>query len=1147
MNGLLDVVRSDLDFVLQSTPKSLPPPRCLCGWGSEGGGAGVLQKRLKGKGVASEWSFYVSALKALSLLPSAPRVGTTLARGVSAALEAAACQVVCAFIPAEASAFAQLSSSRDAFAKTEKNVSPSSASRHFTEQPLRRLVEAVPAADAFVCLATLLSALWELIAGSEELMHWHGDTASELFREGTFPEERGHFQGCADTREFSASVEAEALSSYGPCKAGHDDKCKEGSAAAGGRSCKARLASLIRVGNHGVEENAQTKTDSTHQLAASVAQRLSRLPSNMRFALFLLTVRRQFRRQSRSLWEHAQRIVGQVLEALALCAPLHLHRTLSLEASALETEGQVQRCVAVSQAVLLFRALGEGEAQVDVAPAEERLAAQAREAVSALRQMSQSSFSKDAFSSSSSGPSSARALHLALKATDASFAAVLKDAEEAALGAERILTEPWKPRPWPPQNPQNQKSEFSVASQAPLLTALEKALLRAVQTLCAKQRELLIVKSQKESWVRVPVRRSFPLVVLRSPPRISYEALVLERRQEALLAESAVSSSSCTAPASDTRRRSSGHWEKVAGVQGPRRSSGRNFEECGKCGRRVRPQPWNPFSGWRAQPVASEGIDPRFFALANAEPQDVRCIDEELSFVRRIQTADATAAALPVVTALSESAAKQLMQLWCLACSAPPSSSVCAVCVEKMLKVASFYTAIAAVASLPPAILSCLFETPQKGAAAVEGLSRNQLFRAADDALLRRHVPHLCELLVREEEETRRRGSCLGAVAAAPQQANSAEKSSGAAKEFPSALRSLVPALAKLSSPGSLWGLAERVAAVESAVELSHSLHRQLSLHGLLASGGETQEAAGAKGPCSTLGDSEGVLQLRLSRAQRVAVAEQSRVLLCAVQELRAVAYRSAAGDLCQSAGFVNSVAAAAGAAFADKAPSSSQESAAQKSVSPAAVSLTTQHRRRQLQDLFWRVRCAGGGSLSASSQLRLWKAVRSQCVIDAMEALSCAPLPSDSTDKALRSGPLVAFAEALRAVIQEASLLVGKAAQAAKARASASDAHSQRKVSDDGGGGDVLGISDATPREGGALDLEERDFDAFLEAISLSATETLRWCSRCWSGRDGRRSLLPLRVLSNALLRLENANLLRRGAAAEFEATHASLLRQKS
>ncbi|PFH35026.1 hypothetical protein BESB_059130 [Besnoitia besnoiti] len=581
----------------------------------------------------------------------------------------------------------------------------------------------------------------------------------------------------------------------------------------------------------------------------------------------------------------------------------------------------------------------------------------------------------------------------------------------------------------------------------------------------------------------------------------------------------------------------------------------------------------------------------------------------------------------PVVSLSSKLAAKELSRFFRLSASFPLMTfpSVCAA-----VNQAAFYVTLAAGVALPAPTFASLLTTaspasllaagaePSAGRdAAGDMQTRRKLLDAADAALLQARSPYLGGLLVAQEARVQflfdedaqsraakalrassphavliQRSASLGVFASAGFAAAGVDDerakagleaahdavfgASGSAASPAVQLSRILKPMPKQTSPGALWGAAERATAVDSAADLTEDLARQFDC---------------ALGSASAAG----WLASRLTAAEQAHVRGALRRLQRAAAELRAAAFLTLAGHLCDSAAFICALLRAAAADFpsreaSDRGPasapvSSSPGALAASAAQPAAcsVSRALESQRGLLRDLTRRLRCAAGGAISAQSQRDIWRAVEARSILDCVEVLSAAPLPPAPAVNGLSPGALLSLADALRAFLKDV-------------RAMAPDEEAAAREASGGGvpplAGGALSSPVGGPRGAGRGRPEGRGdargglcapvdapcsfsgidlafLDGFTEAIAMSAEDVLHWCryqqkrtvevsprvlreetgAAAATGGDrragggGRDAAYSLRVLSNALLRMEGFGYLPTGKAAEFERKHLSLL----
>lgn len=616
----------------------------------------------------------------------------------------------------------------------------------------------------------------------------------------------------------------------------------------------------------------------------------------------------------------------------------------------------------------------------------------------------------------------------------------------------------------------------------------------------------------------------------------------------------------------------------------------------------------------------------------------------------------------PVVSLTAKLTAKEMRQFFRLAYAFPLATfpSTCAV-----LDQVGFYIVVAAGVSLASGTFSSLLASPvSPSLASLAGDSgdaqmRRKFLEATDAAVLQSRSPALRALLLRQEarvrllfdatkspagsrvreavsaDAARRRPSCLsqgdasggvsGGSGACGFDQDSEEEDDragnrggclGAASQSVNLAHILRP-MAKQSSPGALWGAAERTTAVDSAAAMAADLRQQLCV-------------ALAPNP------NPGWLGERLTREQQRQVRGDLEKLQEAADELRSVAFLDLAGCLCDSPAFICSLLRAVSCDFSQTpekepsaslglasyhasmggvfAPRPSSQSTGPGGASCASVERALESQRGLLRDLTRRLRCAGGGAIALTTQRDLWRAIEVRSILDCVEVLSAAPLPPAPAVQSLSPDPLLCLADSLRGFLRDVHALVLTSSEAAadgsrSARASGANAFTEARASPAApssslGGSVSTGRTGPCPRaaptaggtcaerrgEGddgakhrcffGGVDLAF--LDSFTEAIAMSAADVLQWCryqqkrtaqvspaggeapmAANGAGREtvpgaagdradrraagarqrGREAVYSLRVLSNAVLRMEGFGFLPRGKASDLERQYMSLL----
>ncbi|OEH80429.1 hypothetical protein cyc_06387 [Cyclospora cayetanensis] len=696
--------------------------------------------------------------------------------------------------------------------------------------------------------------------------------------------------------------------------------------------------------------------------------------------------------------------------------------------------------------------------------------------------------------------------------------------------------------------------EEAAAHGGPSVCRLSEVLLlrvrAAIESLQETHVRQMLQYVRAETWQRIPVLRRIPLVVLRAS-KLTGGALPL-------LPESVNPSAIAT---------SEGHGNAAEAGGGISRL-------CSGCGEVVVGfSRGNPFSSW--QPgvplgfcASPEAVLGRQEATADVE---LAAIEEEL---RAVGACGSRKDEPPVSVAASQAAAKALMQYWQLAVSAP---QLAAAAVRAMIRLMGFYVAAVAASTLPEETCSLFVAPPpQVSAVFVDPSSRSRAVAHADAARLRCRLPHLHWLLYQVDKDLGPLQKKLlrgGSIACNDL---SGSHTSAGSRVQQSPLCGFFRPMARLASPGALWGLAERVAAVESAKDLLEALSQQLHLQGIVQGVGEGDgESRAWRGeqlrrlPAAVGCETPRGLLCSLPPEERQQLWRLLAATRCSIEDLRALVYRQAAASLCQSTAFVASFkqAAAEGSTEGTAAVAAARMAAASSSNAavlprppdsiPRSYAAAVQQHRREVADLFWKIRCAGSGSIPADVQLRIWRCVWSQTVADAIDALSVVPLAADFVERCLNPGPLVAVAEALRLVIAEARLQYGKAAAAAGVALTTEHSASGSLTNlacghptTAPGGADVQPVHVTAPTES-LLDLRDADFDCFLDVCSRTAPEIVRWCHERHEGSSGHRDeeekckTLPLRIMVQMLQRLEDVGLLQKGQTADFESKQSQALMQ--
>lgn len=1096
MQQMLEALKADLNAILQAAARSLPPPTCACGWRSpeaplsqrepwrfEGlSGAPGAATTITGEGT---WPLYYSALAAFALLPPSSPVGSALSAAVAAAAAAATRQVICAFVPADAAAFSE--------AEAESLEAQRACARlRLCTDSKDRVAGAAEIAAVAADAVTVLPSARDLASsvsaanGAACFMTLLGVQFDFLL--GSCLLMRWH---AAEALRLLAQVREERSSSLKQFmeKSFQDTDLLsllgDNNSAAGYR--RARCESTAGV------LHSKGEFKGIFELAASATQRLKGLPSGLRMALFLLQVRKQFLRQRDALWQNLQREMAEVLQELDL-----------------GTDGPsaINDCLSLMHAVRLFVLAGQAFVTSEDTEAEGRLAAEAAAVAQEVAEADKT-------------PAIGAGAHMGVAADDENAAAAATAADAAAAAAAALAT------PLTGDEETAVQHASGISSRVLLSQVLLVRVQAAIESLHATHIQQLLQQVKAETWQRLPVPRRYPLVVLRSPAPGWAQPLLLQ-----------------------------GIGFSVVGSECSRDSKKGSETRalCGRCGETIAScAAPNPFARWHpGQPFTGADCQAPPQEPSDAADVELAAIEEELRAAKAWGKRSGEPA---VVVAASQAAARAFMQYWQLAVAAP---DVAFVAVRTMIRLLGMYASVVAAASLPEDACSCLATSPPLPMvpAFTDGRSRSKGTADADGAVLRYRLPHLHWLLCQAGQELAvfRRKFQKETGARAGDTGGGSSRSAGAARVNQPLLCELVKPMAKLASPGALWGLAERVAAVESANDLLEALAQQLHLQGLpnnsedgtVALEKEQQEHRRTlcPPPTSILGS--------LPREEQQQLWRLLAATRCGIEDLRALVYRLAAASLCQSNTFLAFFQQAATELPVDKGAASAgsvREGTFGGGAAPfrgadgvlRGYAAAVQQHRRQVADLFWRIRCAGSGSIPLNVQLLIWRCVRSQTVADAVNVLSIIPLAADSVERCLHPGPLVAVAEVLREVIAEARMQYDKAA-AVVASAAGSSEQALRACGDPvAADGPVKPLEwTALPGES-SLDLTEDDFDCFLEVCTRTASEGLQWCQKQrdrayrHSG-DERGKNLPLRAMSQMLQRLEDAGLLQKGQTAQFE-----------
>lgn len=1094
MQQMLESLKADLNAALQAAARSLPPPPCGCGWrlpepvarcSSRGGVwmSRAFSSASPGPGEGT-WPLYYSALAAFALLPPSCSVGSAISAAMTAAAAAATRQVLCAFVPADAAAFSEAEADGlEAQRACARILLCSESGDHSAAAAAAIAADAATALPSPKGLAASVDAA-DAAACFMTLLGVHYD-----FLMGASSLMRWH---ASEALRLLAQVKAERCSSHNRYSERPLAETGELGLLGGCHSGVASYGALVdrkeQLDTGGASPRSDIEFKGTYELAATATQRLRGLPSSLRMALFLLQVRKQFLCQRSSLWQHLQQQTAEVLEQLDL---------------GIEGPTAVNDCLSLMHAVQVFVAIGESFVASEDTAAESQLAAEAAAAaatVAAADKTTTHDMGSQPFGEETDGDSAAAA-------------AVAADAVAAAAAATAAGGNTESNMQGIPSNP----------AAGRLSQVLVVRVLAAIESLHETHIQQMLQHVRAETWQRLPILRRFPLVLLRTSSPVGALPVLPEGISPSTLA---------------------------AETFGSVAQEGGANAVCGRCGEAVATYGApNPFAHWQpGMPFVGPGPQ----APPQKETADVElaAIEEEL---RAAEACGRRTDEPPVAVAASQAASRAFMQYWQLAVSAP---EVAATAVRAMVRLMGFYVAAVAASVLPEETCSCLAAAPMQGSPYGEVNSRSKVTAIADAATLRCRLPHLHWLLSQTGRDLERlqkkllRGSSTGT-----NEIGSGHSGVGARTQLP-LLCELIRPMAKLASPGALWGLAERVAAVESARDLLEALAQQLHLQGLPQDfGGSGELRVGQEQQRQQLAG-HGASRRLLCSLPREEQQQLWRLLAatrCGIVDLRALVYRLAAGSLCQSSAFTASFQQAAtesgvnwsvAVAARDYDPVSAATRPRASDAIPRAYAAAVQQHRRQVADLFWKIRCAGSGSIPADVQLIIWRAVRSQTIADAIDVLSAVPLAADSVERCLNPGPLVAIAEALREIIAEAGLQYGKAAAASgttspeqgrshplkvvRSNATAADGATDRPHCNDSSG--------ESP-----LDLDEADFDCFVDVCSRTAPEVMQWCQaqrdRTFGPQgDGKGRAPPLRVMSQMLQRLENQGLLQRGQTAEFE-----------
>ncbi|ESS32756.1 hypothetical protein TGVEG_227820 [Toxoplasma gondii VEG] len=790
-------------------------------------------------------------------------------------------------------------------------------------------------------------------------------------------------------------------------------------------------------------------------------------------------------------------------------------------------------------------------------------------------------------------------------------------------------------------------------ARSPVVDELYRQVLRLLDALEREQLRSLLHLLEEENWQRLPVPRTFsffafgrqvppavPLEVYSYPNPAVFQRFPPERSSDPHFATSAtLQNASVALSTSETEAYMPPFFRQPFPPRLPpfpyacdsAETSSKSHAQTAhpRPSQELLPQR-NCFRGWSpGRPLP--GVPPCLYTDEVTAPAS----DDGTIHVRRLQS--------PVVSLSAKLAAKELRHFFRLAFAFPLATfpALCAV-----IDQVGFYVAVAAGVSLTSSSFASLLEAPVSTSLAavsgdgnaVDSQTRRKLLETTDAALLQSRAPALRALLLTQEArlhllfakeaggDLKKASEGRASEAASPEMAlrrkasslsqgdgsgllgrsgsgfaggDSDEETRSSLSGVSLNLAHILRPMAKQSSPGALWGAAERATAVESAADMVADLHEHL------------QHALASSPP--------GWLAQRLTREQQMHALGQMQKLQRAVDELRSVALLGLAGCLCDSSAFICSLLRAVASDFPQTAeneaspplgPETHPSSAGgplSRSGSQAAgggalpsVERALGSQRGLLRDLTRRLRCAGGGEITLMSQRDLWLAIEARSVLDCVEVLSAAPLPHARAVQGLSPGPLLSLADSLRGFLRDVHALVLKSSEAVAEASRTALAPRANGPGPNPSIGVFTGSSGAFLQEvdaglaGGACEagagiegsaqgsrcffgrVDIAFLDGFTEAIAMSATDVLQWCRYqqrrtaeaallLWgeapaagAGREetrlgargatrgeqrGKEAVYSLRVLSNAVLRMEGFGFLPRGKAADLERRYLALL----
>ncbi|KEP67690.1 UNVERIFIED_CONTAM: hypothetical protein HHA_227820 [Hammondia hammondi] len=1181
---------------------------------------------------ACPWKQYIAALAAASLLPPSVSVGETLVAHLVASAEKTGQQILLAFLPAslfssrahgEERGLTALGSQRETHASSRGSLHASSQGEksglhaggrerkeHFlilrervgvppgetrrsaaavqageeTLPSLGRLAKQVKTPDALSCLIKIFEAHMDVLLGLASLLAWHSELIS-LHLKGLLAEQP------SQPLQSASGFVSSPSSLFAPASNAPEARLRGDSGPGAVKACKATT------------EREAREVRTTLEVAADAAARAraeggpTAFSASLHFVSLLFHVYHSLHARRRAIWRALQNQVVDVLTHLTLAG------THSCPA--------VNDIISVVHGAYAYVISGCRLCCVRDAAQDSFVEKMEREALNLL----------------------ARVAH-----TDSRVSSHLRSwIEKAEAGVE--------PRA---------EAGSLLPARSPVVDQLYRQVLRLLDALEREQLRSLLHLLEEENWQRLPVPRTFSFFAFgrQVPPAVPLEVYSYPNPAVFQRPSPEGSTGPCFATSATLQNApvALSTSETEADVPPffrqpfpPRLPPFPYVCDSAESSSKPHPQTSQPppsqellpqrncFRGWSpGRPLP--GVPPCLYTDEVAVPAS----DDGAIHVRRLQS--------PVVSLSAKLAAKELRQFFRLAFAFPLATfpALCAV-----IDQVGFYVAVAAGVSLASSSFASLLEAPVSpslaavsgNGAAVDSQTRRKLLETTDAALLQSRAPALRALLLTQEArlhllfakeaggDLKKASEGRASEAASPEMAlrrrasslsqgdgsgllgrsgsgfaggDSDEETRSSLSGVSLNLAHILRPMAKQSSPGALWGAAERATAVESAADMVVDLHEHL------------QHALASSPP--------GWLAQRLTREQQMHALGQMQKLQRAVDELRSVALLGLAGCLCDSSAFICSLLRAVASDFPQTAeneaspplgpepyPSSAggacSQSASQTSGVGAlpSVERALGSQRGLLRDLTRRLRCAGGGEITLTSQRDLWLAIEARTVLDCVEVLSAAPLPHARAVQGLSPGPLLCLADSLRGFLRDVHAIVLKSSEAL---AEATRTALAPRASGPGPGPSVSVFTgdsgallqvDAGPA-GGACEagagvegsakgsrcffgrVDIAFLDGFTEAIAMSATDVLQWCryqqrrtaevALLWgetlaagAGREetglgargatresggeqrGREAVYSLRVLSNAVLRMEGFGFLPRGKAADLERRYLALL----